>query len=307
MTSSLSRERCVACDASVGDAAHGLLCAGCAVGLVSDDVCPEQIRSDAVVGAGASNAFLVDGFGVPHALVVAPTVPGMPIAPTHNCRTVGRSSHCAVAIAERTVSLTHATFEYRPLSNAWFVVDAGSENGVFVNGDRVPRRFPLESRDRVMLGRRLGFVFVQLDVGDLEWAQETQRWYQQQSWSEDTVGDSSGNDGVVLRVSAVREGGAVARWGAEKVSFSELEYELLATLQRHHDDDVDVAADARGFVPASQLLEALSFRSEAPTHANLRGLVRKIRRKLADAEQALDVIESRQGLGYRLARRVVLD
>ncbi len=297
----------MACDASVGDAAHGLLCAGCAVGLVSDDVCPEQIRSDAVVGAGASNAFLVDGFGVPHALVVAPTVPGMPIAPTHNCRTVGRSSHCAVAIAERTVSLTHATFEYRPLSNAWFVVDAGSENGVFVNGDRVPRRFPLESRDRVMLGRRLGFVFVQLDVGDLEWAQETQRWYQQQSWSEDTVGDSSGNDGVVLRVSAVREGGAVARWGAEKVSFSELEYELLATLQRHHDDDVDVAADARGFVPASQLLEALSFRSEAPTHANLRGLVRKIRRKLADAEQALDVIESRQGLGYRLARRVVLD
>ncbi len=291
----------------MGDAAHGLLCAGCAVGLVSDDVCPEQIRSDAVVGAGASNAFLVDGFGVPHALVVAPTVPGMPIAPTHNCRTVGRSSHCAVAIAERTVSLTHATFEYRPLSNAWFVVDAGSENGVFVNGDRVPRRFPLESRDRVMLGRRLGFVFVQLDVGDLEWAQETQRWYQQQSWSEDTVGDSSGNDGVVLRVSAVREGGAVARWGAEKVSFSELEYELLATLQRHHDDDVDVAADARGFVPASQLLEALSFRSEAPTHANLRGLVRKIRRKLADAEQALDVIESRQGLGYRLARRVVLD
>ncbi len=143
----------------MGDAAHGLLCAGCAVGLVSDDVCPEQIRSDAVVGAGASNAFLVDGFGVPHALVVAPTVPGMPIAPSHNCRTVGRSSHCAVAIAERTVSLTHATFEYRPLSNAWFVVDAGSENGVFVNGDRVPRRFPLESRDRVMLGRRLGFVF----------------------------------------------------------------------------------------------------------------------------------------------------
>ena len=41
---------------------------------------------------------------------------------------------------ERTVSQLHANLEHRPLSNAWFIVDVGSDNGVFVNDDRVPRR-----------------------------------------------------------------------------------------------------------------------------------------------------------------------
>ena len=303
----MHREACMRCG---GQRTRGLLCDACAQPLLADDLCPEQIRSRGTITDGDNNAWLIDGFGVPHALVVPSqaSVQANPVQALHRGCSVGRDPTSDVAIAERTVSHAHATIEHRPLSNAWFVVDAGSDNGVFVNGDRVPRRFPLEAGDVISLGRRVSFVFFPIDADATAWARSAQAWFVRQQWSEDTVGDSGdGASGVVVHISAATEGGAVASWGNARVSLSELEYELLATLHKHHEADVDVAASARGFVPAAQLLETLSFRSEAPTHANLRGLVRKVRRKLADRDDAVDVIESRQGLGYRVARSVVLD
>lgn len=290
---------CIACSNA---RTCGLLCAVCARGLVVDDVCPEQFsaRSTQLV-PGATNAWLVDGFGTPHCITVPKDAPVQ-----LRSLSVGRARSSDVCVAERTISTSHALLEYRPLSNAWFIVDCGSDNGVFVNDDRVPRRFPLEPFDRVFLGRRIGFVFVPIDDVDVPAAAAELQWWRTQSWTDDTMGDVGAADAAPLRIAAVTEGGAVASWGAERVTLSELEYELIVTLHRHFVDDEGLDAGARGFVPATLLLETLTFRSEAPTHANLRGLVRKLRRKLVDSEHATDVIESRQGLGYRLARPILM-
>jgi len=303
---------CVACGAP---RERGVLCAACARGLVDDEqrgeLCAEQFISRARgPQPGMENAWLVDGFGFPHTVSV-PTA-----APAH-LRTVqlGRGAGCDVQVCDPTVSHTHALLEHRPLSNAWFVVDAGADNGVFVASDagsgsgrdRVPRRFPLERGDRVFLGRRAGFVFIPLEAKDIEAARADVDWLRARGWTDDTVGDSSGDIATSIRVHAVTEGGAVCVIGRERVALSELEYELLATLHRRFVDDDGKDDAVRGFMPAAQLLEALSWRSEAPTHANLRGVVKKLRKKLADRDPPTDVIASQQGLGYRLARPLVVD
>lgn len=301
------RERCVVCREP---RAKGVLCAACAGALavradgsrLADDVCPEQITSQKKrPERGANNCWLVDGFGQPHTL----SLPQQAQAALR-ALTLGRDRKSELCIAEPTISLVHASLEHRLLSNAWFVVDHGSDNGVFVGADRVPRRFPLEAGDRIWLGRRVGFVFVPIEDRDIDAAIDEQQFLAAQRWSEDTVGDSGAVDEAVVKVSVVSEGGAVVSWGDERVVFTELELELVTTLHQRYVDDDDKGAEARGYVPAAVLLDALSFKSEAPTHANLRGLVRKIRHKLADRDDALDLIESRQGLGYRLARPIVL-
>ena len=291
---------CVACGAP---RKRGVLCEACVCGLVDDEVCPEQIVSKArSPEPGHENAWLIDGFGVPH------TVSVLSAAPPH-LRTVqlGRRPSSDVQICERTISQLHATLEHRPLSNAWFVVDVDSDNGVFVGADRVPRRFPLERGDRIWLGRRVGFVFIPLEACHLDDARADIEWVRPGSFSGDTVGDDGTTQGPTLKVHGVTEGGAVCVVGRDRIALSELEYELILTLHRRLLDEVHKDETVRGFVPAGYLLEALSWRSEAPTHANLRGLVKKLRKKLADRDPPIDVIASQQGLGYRLARVIEVD
>jgi hypothetical protein len=275
---------------------RGLLCDECArsIGPVDDALCPEQIitRVSEPV-AGKKNAILVDGFGAGHVIVVDDI-----------SATLGRSRDSDVCVAERTVSLAHAILEHRPKSNAWFIADVDSENGTWVNGERVVRRWPLELGDRVHLGRRVAFCFVPVDDDDVEAAAQAVRETTRETRT-DTRRDVRFDDGRPLRVRAVTEGGAIASWGEAsdaRAQLTELEYELLAVLERRFRDEEKLDAAVRGFVPASHLLEVLSFKSEAPTHANLRGLVRKVRGKLAAGNPSLDVIESKKGLGYRLAR-----
>lgn len=294
--------QCFACQSA--PRVTGVLCARCidAVARAANEMCPEQITSRLAgpsAGAAAHNAWLIDGFGVPHTIAVDDR-PGA----TAN---VGRARRSDVCVAERTVSQAHALFEYRARSNVWFVLDADSENGTYVNDDRVERRFPLESGDELFVGRKVGFVFVPLvDDEDLARAADALRWLKAQMPSIPTRADAGIDGGVQLKVSAVTEGGAIAAWGEERAQLSELEYELLTLLHARFVAESALGPDVRGFVPAAQLLEKLSFVTEAPTHANLRGLVRKVRRKLAGGDPPLDVIESRKGLGYRLARPIAL-
>jgi DNA-binding response OmpR family regulator len=168
----------------------------------------------------------------------------------------------------------------------------------------VERRFPLEPVDRVFVGRRVGFVFVPLDSDTLERAMAELRGQRAQTASVDTRREIRPGSVRIAQIAvrAVTEGGAVAAIGEEQVQLSELEYELLCVLSRRLGDEAQLDESVRGFVPGEQLLGTLSFKSEAPSHANLRGVVRKLRRKLPD----VDVVESRKGLGYRLAQPIEL-
>jgi hypothetical protein len=296
----MSDALCFACESS--PRAVGLLCAACADGLTADGLCPQQIRARRrAPEGGAHNAWLLDGYGEPHSVAVDRGRGVIRVA------TVGRAHANDLAIAESTVSLVHAHLERRERSGAWFVADQGSENGTFVNGDATGRRFPLEPGDRLFFGRRIGFVFLPLDDDQLTLAQRTLRAFRAQTNRVATRADAPEEETApALRVSAVTEGGAVCSWGEERVSLSELEYELLVLLWRQWESDDGADDAARGFAPAAQLIDALSFSSDAPTHNNLRVLVRKVRRKLAECEPPVDIIESRKGFGYRVARPLVL-
>ena len=69
---------------------------------------------------------------------------------------VGRNTDNVVFLDDITVSRRHATFERRP-GGEWFVRDAGSLNGTYVNGEQVDET-KLATGDQVQIGRfRLTF------------------------------------------------------------------------------------------------------------------------------------------------------
>lgn len=70
--------------------------------------------------------------------------------------TVGRSTDSGVFLDDITVSRAHAMFERRK-GGEWFVRDAGSLNGTYVNGEQVDET-KLATGDQVQIGRfRLTF------------------------------------------------------------------------------------------------------------------------------------------------------
>jgi pSer/pThr/pTyr-binding forkhead associated (FHA) protein len=64
--------------------------------------------------------------------------------------TVGRDTDSAVFLDDVTVSRKHAVVERH--SGEWFVVDRGSLNGTYVNGEQVDRT-KLSTGDEVQIGR----------------------------------------------------------------------------------------------------------------------------------------------------------
>ena len=65
--------------------------------------------------------------------------------------TVGRNTKSDVFLDDITVSRAHAIFERRP-AGEWFVRDAGSLNGTYVNGEQVDET-KLATGDQVQIGR----------------------------------------------------------------------------------------------------------------------------------------------------------
>lgn len=64
---------------------------------------------------------------------------------------VGRVAKCAVRVTHPLVSREHCRFE--PRSEGLFLVDLGSVNGTWLNGERVDGRVQVRAGDKVGLGR----------------------------------------------------------------------------------------------------------------------------------------------------------
>lgn len=71
---------------------------------------------------------------------------------------LGRSAECNIRFDQRWVSRTHARIRLE--SGRYVVEDAGSKNGVFVNGQRVTDSRPLEDGDRIQVAPGLELTFV---------------------------------------------------------------------------------------------------------------------------------------------------
>ncbi len=65
--------------------------------------------------------------------------------------TLGRDVNNAIVLEDDFVSTTHATLTYR--GRTWYVEDAGSTNGTFVNGSAVDGLAPIAFGDELQLGQ----------------------------------------------------------------------------------------------------------------------------------------------------------
>jgi len=71
---------------------------------------------------------------------------------------IGRDPICQVTLPSRWISRVHARL--RREENHYFAEDAGSKNGLFINGQRVYKPHVLSDGDRLQLAPGLDLIFV---------------------------------------------------------------------------------------------------------------------------------------------------
>jgi pSer/pThr/pTyr-binding forkhead associated (FHA) protein len=222
---------------------------------VTPGLSPEAIRSRGA-GSGAA-ARLVDRFGRSHALV-SPARLGRELDQVH------------IGILDESVSRQHAELRQDGATGAWSLVDLGSTNGTFVEGQRVEAARRLEGGELVMLGH-VGFVFLL--------------------------------PAPLVRLHLGRDGGVLEHRGRE-VTLARDELELVRLLGERRD------GGARGgFVSSAEACEGLAGRVELDGAAGIARLARRLQATLAAAGLG-DLVEHRARAGYRLrvaAETVSLD
>jgi pSer/pThr/pTyr-binding forkhead associated (FHA) protein len=259
-------------------AAIGLLCVAHAAGVARcADLTAEQIVDadvpEPLAGAGAS---VVDQWGGAHLVA-------------HGVRLGRTMTTCDLAILHPSVSGLHAVVGLG--NEGWSIEDKNSLNGTFVNDRRVSSG-PLRHGDRLQLGE-VGLYFVTRSLPHTEPTYGPGR----------TVPARRGDiaftavlvlpDGSMVEM-AQRPDGGVVRMVASTAELGRMEFALLKLLveRRRGTTDPELA-----FTPWHEIAEALRFRSIEADSENVRELVRRVRRKLGGGA---DLVESRQGVGYRL-------
>ncbi len=265
------------CFRCAGEASIGGLCGQHAAVLAScSDITAEQIVSQKV---SQPVGWLIDQWGLARSL-------GTP-------NVVGRApEQCSTAILHHSVSALHAQLE---LAGArWSVVDRGSLNGTFVNGERV-RAAELSHGDQITFGS-VAFFLATRDHPIEPASSQSGPGSTVPTRSSDLVfaATLSAGDGEIELTQRVA--GGVVRAGGELLELARLEFSLIKILveRRQRQPDPELC-----FVSSEELARALDFRSRDADGENVRELVRRVRRKLKQAGVE-DLIESRQGIGYRV-------
>ena len=309
------QEACVICDEKAKKGA--LLCESCKGRLSRPkSLCPEQISSR-TFGPGEPrareqsaspesrkldpdecHALLIDVFGRPHLIS---TIGGRQTT----ALSVGRSRRCRISIAESHISRLHAHLEYREHSGAWFVRHESRSSQTRVDGHLVESYpLPVDSGHQIVFGA-VGFYFRDLLAEELDWVTQAIDAIQQAAellFSSYPTQESA--RAVLLAVTVESWGGtATARsraGGTVEVRLTELEARFLRLLLDRRQSQRDRLGSERGFVPSAEILASdLPFDSNYPDKDNLKALVRRIRRRFS-SHNANDIIESRQGFGYRI-------
>jgi hypothetical protein len=256
----------------------GLCRAHAEAAATCEDITAQQVVSSQV---NAPSAWLIDQWGIAHAMV-----PGA---------TVGRDAGAVLAILHPSVSLVHA--ELTRGEDGWLLVDRGSLNGTYVADERV-REAPLSVGALVRFGD-VGFFFSDTPVSQVRRAATTGGTLP--SKVEEIALTVTLEHGPQTLELIERAGGGVVRGAGSTLELARLEFGLLAMLVRGR-----LAADdpERGFVASRELADGLDFQTRVADGENVRELVRRVRRKL-DAAGFKGLIESRQRVGYRLGWRVL--
>lgn len=269
---------CAQCNAKA--TSQGVLCVDCVATIyVNDGLCPEQIASLRELNA---SAWLIDRWGRPHA-IADQTLVG---------RRATLDIHCA------SISRKHALLE--TYDGGWRVVDLNSHNGTFINDVLVESASVIDSGDRVRFGTiRFFFVITDLDAEQVGVAEFGTRSAESEAPSRAAASESPPDSHLFQLISASRSGGGLLRAGGTEVRLTPVQFELIRNPWRADESRHGTVGGCQGIRAVVSTIEHAAMAFEEPDEVNLRQLVRRVRRRLADLDL---VIEGRHGFGYRVCR-----
>ena len=264
----------VACLLCSSPRSIGVLCTSHGVAIASPGITSEQIFSRVQNPVAA----LVDAWGVAHAIT--------------DGSKIGRDPRVDLAVLHASVSSEHAAMK---LDNGkWHIVDNTSRNGTEVEGNRVTDQ-ELANGATIRFGD-VKFYFWPEALPKIEpprGSGRTAPTRRDELVFSAKVTTPRGHQ-LDLRQ---RVDGGVLRINDSSIELAAMEFGLLQLLveRRRTVNDPELA-----YVAWHEIADALSFRSVQADSENVRELVHRVRRKLASV-QADDLIESKRGVGYRLA------
>jgi len=291
---------CVAC--TLAESAAGYLCEECAASIHGPSAAlPQQIRSNV---EGRTWAVLVDCWGQAHAL---------------GSRTlIGREVEApSVLIAQGSISRKHAEIVRKPDGTFW-LIDLISTNGTTYDDKPVTSPVRLASGGAVFFGD-VGTYFITPpptaapkpirmrptdppprpgpDVASLP------RLYDPDPEGEEPA-TFMGLPLVDLQLASPSGGGGgMLAVDGHSAQLTVIQYALLHVLVERVRAEEKLDERVRGFVRSSELLATLPWDTPRPDDNHIKQLVRRVRRTLVRANIG-DLIESRQGFGYRLRVRL---
>ena len=252
----------------------GLLCTAHGVAIASPGITSEQVFSRIADGM----ASLVDAWGCAHALA--------------NGTKIGRDPRAELAVLHASVSSEHATAKLE--GTTWHLVDSASRNGTEVNDQRSPDAV-LPSGATIRLGD-VRFYFWPESLPKMEPPRGSGRTAPTRR--DDLVFSAKVTTpkGTALDLRQRVDGG-VLRVADSSIELAAMEFGLLQLLveRRRIVTDAELA-----YVAWHEIADALAFKSVQADSENVRELVHRVRRKLGSVA-ADDLIESKRGVGYRLA------
>jgi pSer/pThr/pTyr-binding forkhead associated (FHA) protein len=252
----------------------GLLCTTHGVTIASPGLTSEQIFSR----VAAPTAALIDAWGCAHAIA--------------DGSKIGRDPRVDVAVLHASVSSEHATM--KQVGGKWHITDNSSRNGTEVEGQRITDK-ELAPGQTIRLGDvKLYFWNDALPKSEPPRGQgRTAPTRRDELVFSARVTTPRGHS-LDLRQ---RVDGGVLRIHDTSIELAAMEFGLLQLLVERR----RTVADAElAYVAWHEIADALSFRSVQADSENVRELVHRVRRKLGGV-QADDLIESKRGVGYRLA------
>jgi len=185
--------------------------------------------------------------------------------------TIGRSPDCLVSIPVRWISRTHALL--RRERGQFMLEDAGSKNGVFINGQRVIKATPLQDGDMIQLAPGLELIYVDSEA----------------------TAPLPGRKGLGMQIDD-DERQVYIHGQLLSPPLSNQQYQLLGKL-----------AEQPGKVYSrDEIIEAAwpGESAEGVTDDAIDALIRRLRLRLAEIEPEHDFIVTVRGYGFRLATEV---
>jgi pSer/pThr/pTyr-binding forkhead associated (FHA) protein len=252
----------------------GVLCTSHGVAIAAPGITSEQIFSR----VQDAKAALIDAWGCAHSIA--------------DGSRVGRDPRVDVAVLHASVSSEHAQFKYA--DGKWSIVDNTSRNGTEVEGQRITEA-DLKNGATIRLGDVKFYFWPEaLPKGEPPRGQgRTAPTRRDELVFSAKVTTPRGHQ-LDLRQ---RVDGGVLRIGDNSIELAAMEFGLLQLLVERRRT---VADPELAYVAWHEIADALSFRSVQADSENVRELVHRVRRKLGSV-QADDLIESKRGVGYRLA------